>query len=184
MTCESPLLWLQEKNTDVWELLMIELVRCRKKKVNNEFDEKWKKWKKYYYNQFDALHPRRLEGVHPGRLVAIYIERGWLANDTLYPLYVNSSIFLSKYFIYGFRLILTGGYKDFFSRFPDGIKISHIDKVVNILTTLSKLNNFEFVIDNETTDYDIVKLLYKRENLGTDKHIYCSLEDKIISIKD
>ena len=183
MIYDSPLLWLQEQNTDVWEMLMIELVKCRKKRVNNEFDKKWKKWKIYYYNKRDCLHPRRLDGVHPGRLVAIYVERGWLANDTIYPLYENTNIFQSKYFIYGFRLILTGGYRDI-RHIPNRINIYDIDKVVNILRTLSELNNFEFIIDGETTDYDIVKLLYKRENLGTDKHIYCSVEDKIISIKD
>ena len=40
MTSETSLICLQN-NIDVWEKLMIELVKCRKKKVNDEFYKKW-----------------------------------------------------------------------------------------------------------------------------------------------
>ena len=39
MTSKSPLLQLQEYNTDVWEMVMIELVKTRMKYVMNYFKE-------------------------------------------------------------------------------------------------------------------------------------------------
>ena len=54
MALQSPLLWLQETNTDVWEYLMITLVKVRKNKVIEQLDEKWGE----YYGRFAYLRNR------------------------------------------------------------------------------------------------------------------------------
>ena len=76
---ESPLLQLQEYNTDVWELLMIELVKARKKKVLNEINELWNYWRSSKVDIYSQLHEcvkRRLKKkrINSGRIIIKIIK--------------------------------------------------------------------------------------------------------------
>jgi len=45
MASQSPLIWLQETENDVWEQVMVELVKCRKGKVLKELKSEWSEYK-------------------------------------------------------------------------------------------------------------------------------------------
>ena len=165
---------------------MITLVKVRKNKVLEEIKKAWNivydnirkrtDYEKYLYSY---------KKIHLGRIVIRYIRRGWFCYDILYPLYENSNIHKTKYFIYGFKLFLMGGYRDISNNYvPDKIVLYHTSTVINILEILSRLNNFEYIINDDTTIHEVVKFLYERERLETDKHIYCSIENKIISLEN
>ena len=45
MASQSPLIWLQETENDVWEQVMVELVKCRKRDVLKELKSEWYEYK-------------------------------------------------------------------------------------------------------------------------------------------
>lgn len=96
MIYDSPLLWLQEKNTDVWEMLMIELVRCRKNRVNDEFDKKWEEFKNTKDFWYDWMRWNNSRD---------YIR--FITNHKYYMCEEYESIkykFRNKLFVYGFEI--------------------------------------------------------------------------------
>tara|TARA_Y100001958_G_scaffold12046_1_gene7341 strand:+ start:27 stop:584 length:558 start_codon:yes stop_codon:yes gene_type:complete len=178
---QSPLLWLQETNTDVWEYLMISLVKVRKNKVLEELDKVWKTVHERLNSRSEyEEYLNTFKVIHYGRIAALINSVGWFGGR-LYPLTERVCISHTKYFVHGFKLYSSSIYS-FYPSYPPKMSLSNINTVVNILTTLSRLNNFKFPINDDTTDYDIVKILYERERLGTDKYIYCSIENNIISL--
>ena len=175
---QSPLLWLQETNTDVWEYLMISLVKVRKNKVLEEMKEAWKKT----YSSIENINDYNT--VNLGRMVIKNIKRGWFSSDPLYPLHENTSIDIRNYFVYGFKFYISGGYRTFNNNYiSHKMELFNKFKIIDTLKTLAKLNNFEFTIDDNTTIQEVVKFLYERENLRTDKHIFCSIKNEIMSLE-
>ena len=175
---QSPLLWLQETNTDVWEYLMISLVKVRKNKVLEEMKEAWKKT----YSSIENINDYNT--VNLGRVLLKNIKRGWFSSDTLYPLHENSNMGIRKYFVYGFQFFTWGGYRTFQNSYvPHKMELVNCSTVVNVLEVLARLNDFEFTIDDNTTIQEVVKFLYERENLRTDKHIFCSIKNEIMSLE-
>ena len=163
MILQSPLLWLQNTNTDVWEYLMIFLVKVRKNKVLEEMKEAWIKtfssienrtnFEKYYHSY---------QTVNIGRMVVKNIRRGYFIADRLYPL---SACDNNNYI-------------------PNRVELFNASTVINILAVLARLNDFEFTILDDTTIPEVVKFLYERERLGTDKYIYCSIKHEIVSLQN
>ena len=180
MVLQSPLLWLQNTNTDVWEYLMIFLVKVRKNKVLEEMKEAWKKT----YSSIENINDYNT--VNLGRMVIKNIKRGWFSSVPLNPLHENTNIDIRIYFIYGFKFFTWGGYRTFQnSLIPYKMELLNSSStVINILAILARLNDFEFTILDDTTIPEVVKFLYERERLGTDKYIYCSIKNKIVSLED
>jgi len=97
MALQSPLIWLQETNTDVWEYLMITLVKVRKNKVIEQLDEKWGE----YYGRFAYLRNKEYiieKDFNPGRFMLI----SRIFYKTMKKL---DWIFKPKIFIYGIELV-------------------------------------------------------------------------------
>lgn len=180
MTSKSPLLWLEEKNTDVWEMVMIELVKARMKYVMNDLKNIYSKLDKELCDSWRAdpqdcwkmgniprEHKIKLCGgqIHCGRIIIRMIQGGY--QKRIVPI-----TYESKYFVYGFYLES--------SIFKMELQIPH--RVVNVLDVLSRLNNFEFDrTDDNATIHDLVKFLYEREEqMVNDKHIYCMVKNEII----
>ena len=165
MALESPLLQLQNYNIDVWELLMIELVKARMKYVMNDFKElcdSWWRWSRMVSGQ---IH-------HGRRIISIMTGHHYKKNMRLFPI-----TYENKYFVYGFLL------KNNYDLSSMILYQHHV--VVNVLDELSKLNNFEFIINDNRIIHDLVKFLYERETqITNDKYIYCSIETQIIALED
>tara|TARA_B100001094_G_scaffold333373_2_gene411192 strand:- start:682 stop:1245 length:564 start_codon:yes stop_codon:yes gene_type:complete len=187
MTSESPLLQLQEYNTDVWETVMIELVKARMKYVMDDLKNIYSKLDKELYDSWRADPqdcwktgniPREYKiklcggHIHCGRIL-IRIIMGHCKKTNRVQLYPIT--YESKYFVYGFYLQPS---KNSFK-----IELQTPHNVVNVLDVLSRLNNFEFDrTDANATIHDLVKFLYEREEqMENDKHIYCMVQNKIIS---
>ena len=204
---ESPLLELQEYNIDVWELVMIELVKARKKKVLNEMDELWNYWMSSKVEIFSQPQPpgyracrgiekeRRLKKViNPGRIIIEIIKgnrqypdflRGHeeqKKNILIHAIYKIPIWFPSegRYFVYGFDLHPANNPE----RGQMLLRYSYENKpqfILRPLEILSKLNNFEFNINAYTPNHEIVKFLYEREKeMEIDEHIYCIVKNEII----
>jgi len=185
MNLESPLLWLQNTNTDVWEYLMISLVKVRKNKVLEQMKEAWKKTYDNIENRtYHEKYYHSYTKVNIGRVVAKNIRRGDFISEILYPLHENSNMGIRKYFVYGFQFFTWGGYRTFQNSYvPHKMELVNCSTVVNVLEVLARLNDFEFTIDDNTTIQEVVKFLYERENLRTDKHIFCSIKNEIMSLE-
>ena len=179
MILQSPLLWLQNTNTDVWEYLMIFLVKVRKNKVLEEMKETWIKT----YSSIENINDYNT--VNLGRMVIKNIKRGWFSSDPLYPLHENTNIDIRKYFVYGFKFYTMGGFTDIVNNYiPNRVELFNASTVINILAVLAGLNDFDFTILDDTTIPEVVKFLYERERLGTDKYIYCSIKHEIVSLEN
>ena len=63
----SPLLQLQENN-DVWEKVMVELVRCRKKNVFKELKSEWSEYKSKL-SGVQVLQSSVEDYIHPCRIL-------------------------------------------------------------------------------------------------------------------
>ena len=193
---ESPLLELQEHNTDVWELLMIELVKTRKKKVLNEMNELWNYWRSSKDDIYSQLHEcvkRRLKKkrINSGRII-IKIIKGKRENPNyeekkakkiLIHAAAQTPIWFAyegRYFVYGFDLHPANNLE----RGQMLLRYSYENKpqfVIKPLEILSKLNNFEFNMNAYTPNHEIVQFLYEREKeMENDKHIYCIVKNEII----
>tara|TARA_B100001094_G_scaffold333373_2_gene411193 strand:- start:1307 stop:2032 length:726 start_codon:yes stop_codon:yes gene_type:complete len=192
---ESPLLQLQEYNTDVWELLMIELVKARKKKVLNEINELWNYWRSSKVDIYSQLHEcvqRRLKKkrINSGRII-IKIIKGRRENpdyeekkkEILIHAASQTSIWFpseGRYFVYGFDLFPANNPE----RGQMALRYTYENKpqfILRPLEILSKLNNFEFNMNAYTPNHEIIQFLYEREKqIENDKHIYCIVQDEII----
>jgi hypothetical protein len=204
---ESPLLQLQEYNIDVWELVMIELVKARKKKVLNEMDELWNYWRSSKVEIFSQHQPpgyrtfhrgeneRRFKKViNPGRIIIEIIKGKRQYPDFLRGLEEQKKNILihatykipiwfpseGRYFVYGFDLHPANNPE----RGQMLLRYSYENKpqfILRPLEILSKLNNFEFNINAYTPNHEIVKFLYEREKeMEIDEHIYCIVKNEII----
>ena len=204
---ESPLLELQEYNTDVWELVMIELVKARKKKVLNEMNKLWNYWRSSKVEIFSQPQPpgyrafrrgeneRRLKKViNPGRIIIEIIKGNRQYPDFLrgleeqkknilihatykIPIWFSSE---GRYFVYGFDLHPSNNQEkgQMLLRYSFENRPQFILRPLEIL---SKLNNFEFNMNAYTPSHEIVKFLYEREKeIENDKHIYCIVKNEII----
>lgn len=96
MTSNSPLLWLQEQNTDLWEMLMIELVKCR---YNNNIIHLKKQFLNYY-NKHVYKSEFYQYSIHPGRTF-LNLMNQCLIYDR--PLLINE-LHLTKYYVFGWKL--------------------------------------------------------------------------------
>ena len=186
MVLQSPLLWLQNTNTDVWEYLMIFLVKVRKNKVLEEMKEAWIKTYSSIENRTDfEKYYHSYQTVNIGRMVAKNIRKGYFIADRLYPLSACDNINVIKYFVYGFQFYTMGGFTDIVNNYiPNRVELFNASTVINILAVLARLNDFEFTILDDTTIPEVVKFLYERERLETDKYIYCSIKNEIVSLED
>ena len=189
---KSPLLMLQEHNTDVWEMVMIGLVKARMKYVINNFEELYDicdgDSAEAYKQITDKLHidlnqPDNIKEyllfrkcmtmIHPGRLIIRIIMGDSFRIEQQIPI-----TYESKYFVYGFYLESSN------NSFKMELQTPH--RVVNVLDVLSRLNNFEFDrTDDNATIHDLVKFLYEREEqIKNDTHIYCMVKNKIEEYQD
>ena len=181
MTSESPLLWLEEKNTDVWEMVMIELVKTRMKYVMDDFKELCDSWGTANYATdselvipYPHLHMIIPGQIHSGRIIIRIIQGGY--QNRIVPIKYES-----KYFVYGFYL-QSSTYGFYLQPSTIKMELHTHHRVVNVLDELSRLNNFEFDrTDDNATIHDLVKFLYEREEqMVNDKHIYCMVKNEII----
>jgi len=179
MILESPLLQLEEYNTDVWEMLMIELVKCRMKYVISDFKEVVKDYGIKKYQEYHHFTKR----INKGRMLI------YLINNIKKPIQTIESHFHSKYFVYGFILevikqfimIPTGvahnGVGHYQLTTPIKVVLYKSEKFSEILRTLSYKNNFEDEI-NSLDDSNIFKFLCEQEE-KENKVSYCVLSDQI-----
>lgn len=171
----SPLLMLQEYNTDVWELVMIALVKARMKKAIAHFKELCDSWGTLdYTTDSEIVNPSpHLQLIMPGQIhsgrIIIRIITGHFKKERLLPI-----TYESKYFVYGFYLEPSK------TSFKMELRAHH--QVVNALDALSRLNNYEFDrTDDNATIHDLVKFLYEREEqIANDTHIYCMVKNEFI----
>ena len=112
MALQSQLLWLQNTNTDVWEKVMIELVKCRKQKVFEELKREWSEYK-FKFNCLEMMKYIIKDLIHPCRIL-LYIDKNLelCNNRTEYRIKEKykslerlDNIFKSKIFVYGFELV-------------------------------------------------------------------------------
>ena len=179
MTSESPLLWLEEKDTDVWEMIMIELVKARMKYVMFEFKEVVKDYGIKKYQEYHHFTKR----INKGRMLI------YLINNIKKPIQVIESQFRPKYFVYGFILEII---KEFITIqngvAHNGVPLYHLttpikmvlyksEKFSDILRILSYKNNFEDDI-NSLDDGNVFKFLCEQEE-KENKVSYCVLSDQI-----
>lgn len=172
---KSPLLMLQEYNTDVWEMVMIYLVKARMKYVINNFEEQIED--KLYIEektQQDTikeylLFRKCMRTIHPGRLIIKLFRGHSFRKEQQLPI-----TYESKYFVYGFYLEPSNRNRNSFK-----MELQTPYRVVNVLDVLSILNNFEFD-RTDATIHDLVKFLYEREEqMKNDTHIYCMVKNEI-----
>lgn len=185
---KSPLLILQEYNTDVWEMIMIGLVKARMKKVITHFKELCDRCDSdttvLFEQDIDKIYidektppdiikeylllRKCMITIHPGRII-ISIIMGHFTKEPLRPI-----TYESKYFVYGFYLEPSK------NSFKMELRTHHL--VVNVLDALSRLNNYEFDrTDDNATIHDLVLFLYEREEqIENDTHIYCMVKNEII----
>ena len=175
---KSPLLMLQEYNTDVWEMVMIYLVKARMKYVINDFEELYDICDSDTAEAFkqiqEDIEETQPDTIHPGRLIIrIIMGHSFKKINKQLPI-----TYESKYFVYGFYLEPSKVYRNSFR-----MKLQTPHCVVNVLDVLSRLNNFEFDRDRtnqNATIYDIVRFLYEREEqIENDTHIYCMVKNEI-----
>ena len=183
MASQSPLIWLQNTNTDVWEYLMISLVKVRKNKVLKQMKKAWQKTMRNIENRtYHEKYNHSYNKVNIGRVVAKNIRKGDFIPDKLLPLHENNNMGIRKYFVYGFQFFTWGGYVTFQNTYiPHKMELNYT--VVNTLEVLARLNKFVFTINDDTTMEEVVTFLYERESMGTDKHIYCSINNEIVSLE-
>lgn len=175
MDSETPLLWLQEYDNHVWERVMVELVKCRKKKVNTEFELKWedliteRNTNLRWYDYMRWNNSRR------------YIR--FITNNKYYI--CNSELidykFINKLFVYGFKIQIIQ---------PEAHE--HINNPINLIyfienysyqlenkiNYLIKSNNIDELYEYDCTDFKFMCLQEEKNN----RIIYCGMENRYIKL--
>ena len=111
MASQSPLIWLQETENDVWEQVMVELVKCRKEKVLKELKSEWSEYK----GKLSGLQPTQCsveKYIHPCRIllyknlqpVYSWGKRCYRIIATYKRLHMLDNIIKNRMFVYGFEL--------------------------------------------------------------------------------
>ena len=174
MITKSPLLWLQNTNTDVWLMVMIELVKCRKKKVNDEFYLKWEQFEvasNCWYDHMRWTNSRN------------YIK--FITNHKYYicPQELIDYEFIRKLYVYGFELKIIEPEQN--PNFYAGIQSDLIyfisDGYYNLNSTihhLMRINNSKKEILNTYTN-DFFKFMCLQEERNN-KVVYCDIEKRYI----
>ena len=103
----SPLLWLQNTNTDVWEKVMIELVKCRKKNVFKELKSEWSEYKSKL-SGLQVIQSSVEDYIHPCRILLYKnLERVYTCYRIIAEyrrLHMLDNIIKKRMFVYGYEL--------------------------------------------------------------------------------
>jgi len=166
----SPLIWLQNKDTDVWEKVMIELVKCRKKKVNDEFEQKWKEFKTTFCSWYDWMRWSN--------------SRNYIKFITKYKYNICRSDlidyeFRNKLFVYGFKIsvIQPVEYDNMYNPINLIYHLSDPDNLENKLQYLIKSNNEDEILNIYSNDYFKFLCLQEEKDNWI---IYCHIEERYI----
>ena len=166
----SPLIWLQNRDTDVWEKVMIELVKCRKKKVHEEFEQKWKEFKTTQGSWYDWMRWTN--------------SRNYIKFITKYKYNICGSDvidyeFSNKLFVYGFEISVIQ---------PEEYDINliyHISSCYNLETKVEYLIKSNNKLDDGSSE--ILRIYsndkFKQMCLQEEKDnwiIYCDIEKRYI----
>ena len=172
MNTKSPLLWLQSTDTDVWWMVMIELVKCRKKKVNDEFEQKWKEFKTTKDSRYDYVRWSN--------------SRNYIKFITKYRYYICDSElidyeFRTKLFVYGFEIVIIEPEEHDYNIYNNSrdliYYISHCYNLETKLQYLIKYNNEDEILNIYSNDYfKFICLQEEKDN----SIVYCGLEERYI----
>ena len=176
MASQSPLIWLQETENDVWEQVMVELVKCRKGKVLKELKSEWSEYK-------DKLNTLELDQylieqeIHPCRIVLCKnLEPSNCSWTKAKYKIIEPSIYLeridkyfkNRFFVYGFELTT----KRYINRriFTDnGLKyISVTLEFIKKLEHVKQICEGRMMLYRITFEDGIIKALSKLEDIDFD----------------
>lgn len=172
MTSESPLLWLQNTNTDVWEMLMIQLVKERYKLVMTDL--------KYRWSYYVGLHMDHYYFINEGRDFLRSKYKYFRNNYNDYN--VIDDLYPTRYFAFGLEL---KPYSYNYGNLHVGIKLDYknINYVFYKLQQLNIDNNFgslyKTLLVNENELYKFMCFQEDQDNIST----YCSI-DHITTLKN
>ena len=163
----SPLLWLQNTNTDVWEKVMIELVRCRKKNVFKEFKSEWSEYKSKL-SGLQVIQSSVEDYIHPCRILLYKnLERVYTCYRIIAEyrrLHMLDNIIKKRMFVYGFELT-TICYINRRIFTDNGLKYINVtlqfDKYIG---DIKKTCEGKLMLNGITLDEGIIKALSKLED--------------------
>lgn len=157
MTSESPLIYLQN-NSDVWEKVMIELVKCRKKKVNDEFYKKWDNFELTKNSWYDW------EICNNSRNYIRFITDFKYYSEP----YQLDYKFKNKIYVYGFEIFLES--------FPLELTRNNLD---HKLTYLMEVNNSKEEIYTLYLKREFFKCMCKQEE-EENLVVYCDIDKRYL----
>ena len=171
MALESPLLWLQNTNTDVWEKVMIELVRCRKKNVFKELEHEWSEYKSklsglqvIQSSVEDYIHPCRILLYKNLEPVYSWGERCHRIIAEYSRLHRLDNIIKNRMFVYGFELI-TQRYINRRIFTDNGLKYICVNlEFIKYIRDIKKTCEGRLKLNGITLDEGIIKALSKLED--------------------
>ena len=174
MASQSPLIWLQNKDNDVWELVMVELVKCRKGDVLKELKSEWSEYKDKLNTLLLTQYILMLRKKHPCRiLLCKNLEpSNYSCTKARYKI-IDRSIYLEEIDSYFKNRIFVNGFeltsKRYINRriFTDqGLKyISATLEFIKDIRNVKKICEYEYGI---TFGDGIIKALSKLEDIDFD----------------
>lgn len=185
MILQSSLLKLEQTNTDVWEMLMIELVKARKRRVLNHIKGLWYELR-YIKADMCFQYNDTIKNINKFNDARIII---WHLNGKYKSMSIIDSIFKTQIYIYGFKTINYGLFDEFnrIRNITTSLSFElYIDVIYRIIMNLHIYNNFNHILFNNNSSItainfkvNIFKFMCEQEE-KYNECVYSHIEDKII----
>ena len=178
----SSILELQN-NDDIWNLLLIYIVKARNTNVLNELKYTWTE--KYSHTNINLIDTIYTSIIHPGRII---LNDNKINNSisNITNIFEIDKIFVNKYYIYGFELYIRNELElpTYRERNIISARKLYLPLTENfniILERLSHMNNFNDIY-NKLDNYNIFNFMMNQEKEDNNT-VYCSIEKSFITLK-